>query len=243
MDQIKSFIKHCRGSENRLLHIFAVIIIESWGYFVFIKRCFDSKIILIVDKIWEKLRKVDFAEHIPNSKLGIRDDQGNYYAPISTYYYFGLRKLFKDISKEDIILDLGCGKGKAMWMFSKFRFGHISGVEINDGVAGIAKNNLKQLGLDESDFSIYTMDGALFEDYDLYNWIYLYNTFPEKAMISVVKNIESSLARKPRNLKILYNIPDCIKQFENSMYFVSAEFVYKNLKLVELSNKDGEKHL
>lgn len=49
------------------------------------------------------------------------------------------------ISSCDNIVDLGCGKGYALYLLGKYAFGTIKGVEIDDNLVSITINNIRTL--------------------------------------------------------------------------------------------------
>ena len=80
--------------------------------------------------IKEKMTGIDFTKGLTLEELGLTEEEGNIYAASASY---DLQKVLASltITRNDAILDLGCGKGAAMYEMSKFPFARIAGVEIN----------------------------------------------------------------------------------------------------------------
>ena len=109
------------------------------------------------------------------------------------------------ISNKDSIIDLGCGKAYTLYYFTKFPFGRIAGVELSDYLYDIAKGNMDKLG--DNRCFLYHANAALFDEFDEYNIIYMFNPFRADVMKKVIENLKESIRRKPRRVFIIYKIP------------------------------------
>lgn len=109
------------------------------------------------------------------------------------------------ISAHDRVLDIGCGKGGALITLSDFPFGHVAGLEISDLLAGVARSNLKRIGRER--VIVYCTDAAVFDGYDEYTYVYLFNPFPAMVMSTVMALIAESLVRQPRRMFVIYKNP------------------------------------
>lgn len=120
-----------------------------------------------------------------------------------------LGRILKDlgVSRNDSIIDIGCGKGSAMRYMLKFPFKKVAGVEISEQLCSIARKNFEIMGAKNT--TIYHSDATLFKSYDDFNIIYFYNPFPKIIMEKVIKNLEEMLESKPRKLIIIYDYPTC----------------------------------
>jgi SAM-dependent methyltransferase len=141
-----------------------------------------------------------------------------------------LGRVIKDlgVSKNDAIIDVGCGKGSAMRYMLKFPFKVVAGVEISGQLCSIAQKNFEIMNAKNT--IIYHSDATLFEDYDDFNIIYFYNPFPEVIMEKVIKNLAKSLERKPRKLTIIYDFPTCHETIIASGLFrqLNSEKMYRD---------------
>jgi SAM-dependent methyltransferase len=116
-----------------------------------------------------------------------------------------LRKLA--INCTDSIIDIGCGKGGALITLSDFQFGKIAGVELSYKLVCVAKENLEKLKI--KGIETFCCNATEFNGYDEFNYIYMYNPFPDKIMIYFLQVLQASLQRKPRELIIIYKCPAC----------------------------------
>lgn len=163
-------------------------------------------------KIWQYIAKkndkafragCDFSEWVLQKDMGFEADKGNQYQPSSD----GLKKVLKkcNISKEDAIVDIGCGKGKAMYLMSQFPFGKIEGYDLNPLLVTIAKENFTTMGLDRC--RVFVADAESFDEYDVYNYFYFYNPVPKQVFEKTLAHIEESINRSPRKCTIIYHNP------------------------------------
>jgi SAM-dependent methyltransferase len=134
----------------------------------------------------DNIRGVDFSA-LESSMID--STHGIHYTPsVSKGVKIILRKL--NITENDSIIDIGCGKGKAIYIFSKFPFKKNDGVEISDELVNIAKNNNLKLKIDNSD--IFCSNAIEFEKYEDYNFFYIFNSLPPVLFEKVFFKIKSS---------------------------------------------------
>ncbi len=120
------------------------------------------------------------------------------------------------ISREDRMLDIGCGKGKMVFYFDKLGFGRSDGIEYSKALADCAERNMKIL---KRNCSIIHGDAISFEGYKDYNYFYLYNPFGKETMRRVMQKIEDSYEANPRKITIIYYNPLCHEQVVQSGFF------------------------
>ena len=177
------------------------------------KRLFDP-----LRKLWylylihkDKKRGVDF--YLPVEKGEMRETQeGNvHYAATSPLYYRSLKEfLRRQDNGGNRIMDIGCGKGRMLEFFHNFGFSKADGLEYSSELAEIARKNMKTLGLP---CEVFTGDAAEFEEYDTYDWFYLFNPFHQNIMLRFIGNLKESLRRNPRAITIVYTNPICASDF------------------------------
>jgi SAM-dependent methyltransferase len=109
------------------------------------------------------------------------------------------------ISGEDAALDLGCGKGGALFTMAEYPFRTVDGVDISEELVDIARENLKRLKITNA--SLYCMDASEFKDLDIYTVFYMFNPFPDAVVQSVLENILRSVERCPRKITMIYKNP------------------------------------
>ena len=87
----------------------------------------------------------DFAAWVTQEAAGFTPEQGNQYQPSTNALPQVLRRF--PITSGDRILDVGCGKGKAMALMRRFPFGQVAGFDISPALADVANRNFRQLKL------------------------------------------------------------------------------------------------
>jgi SAM-dependent methyltransferase len=154
----------------------------------------------------DKLNNLDFTTVCEPEELGYDPKVVKRSAPSGDRFLVNLLNDF-DISDKDSILDIGCGKGSAIRKMLQFPFAQVDGLELSDHIAAIAKRNFRNMEVTRTNVII--ADATKFQDYDDYNFIYLYDPFPDFVMDFVVESLLSSLERSPRELVVIYNNPVC----------------------------------
>ncbi|WP_406683645.1 class I SAM-dependent methyltransferase [Seonamhaeicola sp. MEBiC1930] len=173
---------------------------------IFVRESFH-KLLYIYDSIVVKFVKrkdgVDFRKNVLPENLGEDYDYDKFvhYVPSRSWQIKKVIKILK-ITENDSIIDIGCGKGKAIYDFSNYKFKHIGGLELNEELAGIAKENMKILNL--PDVEIYRDNALNFNNYDKYNHFYFYDPFNFEIFKTVIHNILENYKKKPREITVIY---------------------------------------
>jgi len=108
-------------------------------------------------------------------------------------------------ARADVIMDLGCGKGRAICFFAaERRVKRVIGVELYKGLYEVAVKNINNIKIQMTKISIYHTDAVNFTDIDDVTIFLIYNPFGEKTLTKVIKNIEKSLKVNPRAITIVY---------------------------------------
>ena len=145
----------------------------------------------------------DFAGWVTQEEAGFTPQQGNQYQPSTNALPRVLRQF--SITETDNIIDVGCGKGKAMTLMRRFPFGKVSGFDLSKPLVEIANRNFSHLKL--KNCQAFYADAAGFTKYDDFNYIYFYNSLPEAIFKKAIANLEESLSRNPRRCILIYLNP------------------------------------
>lgn len=167
-------------------------------------------------------RKELRAQGIDVSSVGLRE-LGLHPSLAHNHAYSGgpdLERVLRDlpIGPEDAVLDLGCGKGGALLTLARFPFGRLAGLDLSPEMVHVAQQNLERAG--HARVELFVADAAVFDDYDDFTYIYMYNPFPRAVMREAVDAMEASLARAPRTLTIIYKNPRFHDEIVRSGVFV-----------------------
>lgn len=113
---------------------------------------------------------------------------------------FALNKILKDINikSTDCILDIGCGKGAALYVFSKY-FKNICGVEFDKELYSICRNNIKKLNIHAKIINTDINDYIIPE---YINYVFMFNPFSGTTMENTALKIKSGTV-------LIYHNPLC----------------------------------
>jgi protein-L-isoaspartate O-methyltransferase len=156
--------------------------------------------------ILDRFRGLDFLSRLKPEDVGLDPNYAYACQPSGNKYLFNVLKDL-NISSQDSIIDIGCGKGSAMRTMMKFPFAKIDGIELSDLISSIAKNNFNRLK--DKRIAIFTEDASLFTEYESYNFIYFFNPFPSVVMAKVIDALILSIQKSERELIIIYTNPTC----------------------------------
>lgn len=179
-------------------------------------RSFARSVFYFFHICLDKIRGVDFYTYkdCPPSIPNI----GNRYETSSPLFYRYIKESVSTASHErDALIDVGCGKGHMLEFFSKLGFGCVDGLEYLPELAEIGKSNMRRLGLSSK---IFVGDAAEWEDYDTYNYVFMFNPFPENVMNCFAAKLRKSIERTPREVTILYVNPYHIANLEAHGFFL-----------------------
>ena len=167
-----------------------------------------QKISNFVDRIYWKT-EVDFSRWADNEELSIDVEKGNQYQPSFNNISKVLKKI--QINKNDCIIDIGCGKGKAMAVMRKYPFESVAGFDLSDEMVRVANSNFAKLKLENC--KAFNADAYTYSDYSKYKYIYMFNAVPLEVFKKTIDNI----------------ILD--KMIGNSFYFIYLNPMYHSLML------------
>jgi SAM-dependent methyltransferase len=112
----------------------------------------------------------------------------------------------ESITRGDVFLDLGCGKGRAIVMASLYGFGRITGVELSPDLARSARRNVETFRPRKrcENIEVVVADAVQYAIPDDVTVVYLYNPFRGGTFDSVIANLTASLDRNPRDVRLIY---------------------------------------
>lgn len=151
---------------------------------------------------------------IPREQLEVDVDA---LAHASDYFpssYLILREAFSCVQAEcrdAVLIDYGCGLGRALMMASTLPLKRMVGVEISKSLCMAASENLERLyrktGQRNPRWSIVNNDARTFVIPDDANLIYFFNPFDADILGRVIENIIESVRKTPRKCTIIYANP------------------------------------
>jgi len=137
------------------------------------------------------------------------------YEPTS---WFLARKIIERLqpSSEDIIYDIGCGKGRMLALFAQLPVQLVVGIELDPDLARIAESNARKVRFRRAPITVLNAN-AVDVDYDQGTVFYMFNPFGYETTRLVFERIGQSLRRRPRRIKLaLYSpqSPDMLQRIE-----------------------------
>lgn len=199
----------------------------------------------LISRIHDIILGVDF-------EIRVDEWDGHRFPYESTTFlsYRNLKKYIKQLAMPERscatlkILDVGCGKGKMLYVFSDIAkslnkdsstiISAVSGLEYRKSLVKIAESNMKILR--QRLFvpvNVIYGDAETYNDYDDYNLFYLYNPFDEAIMKKFICNICISVRNRPRKVRIVYCNPyfeDILLEagfrFESGFFYHTKTYVF-----------------
>ena len=196
---------------------------------------FIYKILRVISIFFEVLKGVDFKRNIKKSKSKVLQKYYNYEHTIKEDLVNVLNDL--KISKNDKILDIGCGKGYALYLMHQFNFKNIDGIELSKKLSDIAKKNFMII---KKKTNIYNINAIKFKYYENYNFFYMFNPFNSSIMEIVLNKIIKKINKK--KIYIIYNNPTCHLILNKNFFLIKKYNDKWNNGIYLYSNKLTEKN-
>lgn len=111
-----------------------------------------------------------------------------------------------DIGPDDIVVDLGCGLGRAVFAASWLGAKRAVGVEIDPPLVAKARESLRGSRLESRNIEFICAPAETYAQTDT-TLIFMFNPFGAGIMQAVVRQLEEALDKRPRKLRIVYENP------------------------------------
>lgn len=161
-------------------------------------------------RAWDLVRGVDTCGEIPLAGLGFASKNKTPDLEYQSHHPTIIRSnlMALDIRHEDYtFIDIGCGKGRVLLIASELPFRRIIGVEFAPSLAEIARQNLRHYrGLQRcKDIEVITGDATEYEFPSGPQVLYFYSPFSPAVLDQVVRRVEDSFQRSPRDLLVMFS--------------------------------------
>lgn len=117
-------------------------------------------------------------------------------------------------------IDIGCGKGRAMMLATRFPFRRVLGIELSQALVDIANANLQKFSAPWRSFQgqaeAVAADATSFPVPDGPLVLFLYHPFAGPVMKRFVEHLKSAAVAQPREILLLYANPELASQLEAS---------------------------
>ena len=147
-------------------------------------------------------------------------------AQIKSTSYLHIRSLrnYLSLGPKDVFLDIGCGTGRAVIFMAMSEVGKSRGIDFSEDAIKISNKNLAGAFIDRTKAS-FTQEDAAKASIDDATVIYLGNPFGPATMTPLLKNIQKSLQRHPRTLRVCYYNPTYRSLFEDTPWLSQVHVI------------------
>jgi len=177
----------------------------------------------VMRKIYKYMLKLAFVvrDHYCDKRLGVETSECYFYPSNNSASvckdmhihrptpYDKLRKIldYLKLRQDDVFVDIGCGKGRAIFFAATRKLKKIIGVELDERLIDIAKKNSEKARFNNTPIEIVHADAAVF-DVKEGTVFFMFNPFGPNTVKRVIDNIKKSLTVNPRTIHIVYYNPE-----------------------------------
>jgi hypothetical protein len=174
------------------------------------KRSLDYVRHLLSERYHEIRIGIRTAGPVKTAAVGQRPGLCKPYAPIPYRSFLAVMRMVQTRPQEDVFLDYGAGRGRAMVLAARLPFRRVLGVEIEPDLAGTARENIRRVShrLCCRDVEVVTADAAEFGCPDDATVLHFFDPFAGVILEQVIEHVRVSLRRAPRRLTILFADPN-----------------------------------
>ena len=144
-----------------------------------------------------------------------------FYEPTS---YAALRGISRRVptTTDDVICDLGCGKGRVLCWFAALPVARCVGIEFDSLLADAARQNAARMRRRLAPIDVLTQDATL-TDFTGVSIVTLFNPFGQQVLRPVLTALSQSLRDDPRALTLIYINPVHRRVFDDFPHFVQTD--------------------
>ena len=176
--------------------------------------------------LYDYYKKYKFDKLELTSNVNCRSGDGHWLSNSANLNLYNILKSMGDFSKNHFV-DIGCGKGGVLYLAaSLFKFYKITGIERENEFVTVCNNNLNGF----NNVKIECTDVNKMEIEPTMDFFYMYNPFGSETMKTFMKKIKISTKKYPRNIKILYKLPEEHEILISSGFELLNQFVLKKLR-------------
>jgi SAM-dependent methyltransferase len=120
------------------------------------------------------------------------------------------------VSRDDVFIDFGCGKGRVVHQAAKRRFRKVVGVEISPALAEVARELIEARKSRHrcGEVEVVVADASEYRVPDDLTIAYFFHPFSGEILDAVLEHIISSIDRNPRRVSLIYAFPRGAAQVE-----------------------------
>jgi precorrin-6B methylase 2 len=188
--------------------------------------------------LWDRFINIDTANSGAFYEViqGINDDS----LPNETTSHYTIRSAINYVQPgaNDIVIDIGCGRGRAVCHFARLGVKKVIGIEINPKFSKMAEKNVRDLRGRKAPVEIINQD-AVSADLSEGTIFYMFNPFGEKTLCSILNNIELSHKKKNKPVTVIYVEPlfSCVLDDYSWLEKRQDVRIFGNLRIVVYKSK------
>ncbi|CAH2605720.1 Class I SAM-dependent methyltransferase (plasmid) [Rhodovastum atsumiense] len=123
--------------------------------------------------------------------------------------YLSMRRILRRLKagSEDVLLDYGCGAGRVICVAARHGVRRAIGVDIDPAFCAIAERNVASLKGVAVRPEVIEADAGQLAVPDETTIVFMYNPFGSNTLRQALTNIQESVARRPRRVRLAYGNP------------------------------------
>ncbi len=161
---------------------------------------------------------LETAREVATEELGFGPPEYRPYSPCSYWEFTRAMKVVRP-TPDDVFLDIGSGKGRALILAATYPMRRVLGIELSETLNALARDNIAKCRkrLRCQSVEVIHADATQFAIPGDVTIIYMYNSVTGALLAQVLDQIHASLSRKPRSVRILYhNVTEVSKTLDQS---------------------------
>ncbi len=192
---------------------------------------------VMIDARFDRKYGTDTARRIPREKIITESENIVHCVNYGASKELPFRKLMKrlNLSRDNVFVDFGSGKGRALMLAAKYGFRKVVGIEFSGELCACARANIGNFTkkfLTPSQIEVIESDVTMYPFRDDETIFFMLDPFNAPVLTQVLANVRASVERRPRTIWLIYSVPreqHVVEQIglftESQRYFlVGAEF-------------------
>ena len=165
-----------------------------------------NMVLMVKNHYRDKKLNIETSDHVFDASDSLYKDMSSYIP--TPYDKIELLIKYLKLTPDDVLIDLGCGKGRFVLLAAVEKLKKVIGVELNKELIDTARNNLRTVRLElhapvefvHADIATFdAREGTIF---------FMYNPCGYRTTAKVTDNIRASLLAHPRRIRIVYYNPE-----------------------------------
>jgi SAM-dependent methyltransferase len=158
--------------------------------------------------LFERRHRLDTTDWVELSDVGLADPERADYKPTG---WLTLKRILppEEVTADDVFVDLGSGKGRAVFLAAQYPFRRVIGVELSRELHAVAEKNLRRYDgrFDGTRIELVNADVLEYELPPDVTVVFLFNPFNGSVFAGALANVLRSLDEHPRPLRLIYVNP------------------------------------